>query len=252
MPALLRPLARAATAVADLLVPPVCVACRVPLARHGALCGDCWGAIDFIRPPVCYRLGIPLPFDAGPEALSARALAQPPAYARARAVARHAGTMRDLVHRLKYDDQHHGLGLFASLLAMAGTEVLTGADLLVPVPLARGRIWQRGFNQSALLARALSRQTGIPHDPLLLSRVRATRPQVGLSLDERRSNVQGAFALVPGPGGRVRGRRVVVIDDVVTTGSTVEAVTKALLKGGAANVDVLALSLVTDNVVLPL
>jgi ComF family protein len=249
--AVLDPLIGVLQAGADLLVPPICVACRMPVATHNALCSRCWGGVDFIQSPVCARLGIPLPYDAGPGALSARALMSPPAYDRARAVARHAGVMRDLVHRLKYGDQHHGLRLFGRLLAMAGKELLADADILVPVPLARFRLWRRGFNQAALIAAALSRESGIRTDPLLVRRTRATTSQVGLTLDARRRNVQGAFAVSQSRTGGIRGRNLVVIDDVVTTGSTVEAVTRALKRAGAARVDVLALTLVTDDIVLP-
>jgi ComF family protein len=248
---LVEPVASTLRDGADLLVPPVCVACRAPLSAHGVLCGQCWSSVDFIRPPLCDRLGIPLPYDAGPGAVSARALAAPPSYGRARAVARHAGVMRDLVHRLKYGDQHHGLALFGRLLAMAGHDVLDGADLLVPVPLARFRLWRRGFNQAALIAASLSRVCGVPSDPLLVQRTRATPSQVGLNHQARHLNVKGAFALSPARAGSIRGRHLVVIDDVITTGATVDALTRVLKRGGAARVDVLSLTLVTDDIVLP-
>ncbi len=245
------PLVSVARSVADLLVPPICVGCREPLARHGTLCAACWSGIDFIRPPLCERLGLPFPFDAGANPVSSRALATPPVYGRARAVARHTGVMRDLVHHLKYNDQHHGLRLFARLMRSAGQELLADAELLIPVPLARVRLWRRGFNQAALIAHALSRLTAIPCDPLLVRRTRSTKAQVGLPLEERRRNVAGAFAISPAKVGRVRGRRIVLIDDVITTGSTVEAVTRVLLKAGAQRVDVLALTLVADEIAMP-
>lgn len=147
------PIWRAALgAVTDLLLPPVCIACRTRIQSHGLLCGDCFAQIDFIAPPLCARLGVPLPYDVGPPSLSAAAIASPPVYNRARAVVRYSQTMRDLVHGFKYRDRQEGLALFSRWLAQAGAELLQDADLIVPVPLYRSRLWWRRFNKSALLA----------------------------------------------------------------------------------------------------
>lgn len=240
-----------ARALADVVSPAVCVACRTPIGSHDALCASCWRQIDFIRPPLCDRLGIPLPFDAGEKAVSAAAIARPPAYDRARAVARHAGVMRDLVHDLKYGDSHHGLRLFGRWLRLCAAELLVDADLIVPVPLARWRLWSRRFNQSALLAAALARECGLPHQPLVLQRTRATRSQVGLSFDQRRRNVQGAFAVDPRLVHLVYQRNVLLVDDVITTGATVEAIARVLRRAGAKRIDVVALARVTDAIVPP-
>jgi ComF family protein len=237
---------RGARAFIDLVVPPLCVACKAPLADHDALCAECWQAISFIRAPVCDRLGIPLPYDTGPGALSAAAIARPPAYDRARAVAHHDGVMRRLVHGLKYADRHDGVRLLGRWLASAGAELLPHADVLVPVPLHPWRLWQRRFNQSALLAQALARQTGHPVTANVLIRVRRTASQVGLSPDQRRRNVEGAFRIRATPHRTVDGRSVVLVDDVRTTGATVEACARALRRAGARRVDVLTLSLVAD------
>ncbi|MEZ5773653.1 MAG: ComF family protein [Hyphomicrobiaceae bacterium] len=243
-----RGVARAAGSIADLLVPPVCVNCRTPLTDHHTLCAQCWQTVDFIRHPLCDRLGIPLPFDPGGIVVSAEALAHPPAFDRARAVARYGGTLRDMIHGLKYGDQHHALSLFGRWLALAAADLLPGTDLIVPVPLAYWRLWRRRFNQAALLADELSRATGIRHDPMLLRRTRATETQVGKSLDQRRRNVEGAFAVPRRARRRIEGRNVLLVDDVITTGSTVEAATRALRRAGAARVDVVALARVTGDV----
>ena len=238
-------------ALADLVVPPVCLDCRAPLADHDSLCPACWRQIDFIRPPLCDRLGIPLPFDAGDGAISAAAAANPPAYDRARAVAVYDGAMKQLVHGFKYHDRQDATHLLGRWMLNAGTELLADADLLVPVPLSRTRLLWRRFNQSALLARELSRLTGLPFDPFVLRRTRRTRPQVGLTLDQRRLNVRGAFAISPRRAALVDGARVVLVEDVVTTGATVEACARVLRRAGAARVDVLALGLVTRSAHLP-
>ncbi|MEZ5827140.1 MAG: ComF family protein [Hyphomicrobiales bacterium] len=228
--------------VADLLLPPVCIGCRTRIRSHGLLCGDCFAKIDFIAPPICARLGVPLPYDAGEPALSAAAIASPPVYDRARAVARYSETMRDLIQSFKYRDRQEGLRLFSRWLARTGAELLADADLIVPVPLYRSRLWWRRFNQSALLAQGLSRQTGVPADCFVLARVKRTQSQVGLSAEQRRRNVAGAFKVVPSRTSDVRGKKIVVVDDVITTGATADACARALKRVKAARVDVLALA----------
>jgi len=229
-------------AVADLLLPPVCIACRTRIGTHGLLCGDCFAKVDFIAPPICARLGVPLPYDAGEPSLSAAAIASPPVYDRARAVARYSETMRDLIQSFKYRDRQEGLALFARWLARAGAELLGDADLIVPVPLYRSRLWWRRFNQSALLAQGVSRLTGVPADCFVLKRVRRTASQVGLSAEQRKRNVAGAFKVEPARAAALKGKRVVVVDDVITTGATAEACARVLKRAKAARVDVLALA----------
>jgi predicted amidophosphoribosyltransferase len=120
---------------ADLLLPPVCISCRKRAGAPGLLCGDCWAKIDFIAPPLCSRLGVPLPYDTGEPSLSAAAIADPPVYDRARAAARYSATMRDLIQSFKYGDRHEGVPLFGRWMAAAGVELLADADMILPVPL---------------------------------------------------------------------------------------------------------------------
>jgi ComF family protein len=242
-----RALAGAADWTADLIVPPVCLACRKPLAVHDALCAACWRDVKFIRPPLCDRLGVPLPYDTGAPVVSAQALADPPVYDRARTVAHFDGVVRKLIHQMKYGDRHDARRLFARWLKDAGSELLKDCDLIVPVPLNRWRLLRRRFNQAAILARELERLTGIRCDPLVLARPRRTPSQVGLTQDQRRRNVAGAFAVPPGRAREIEGRRVLLVDDVITTGATVAACARALKKAGAARVDALAVALVTDE-----
>jgi ComF family protein len=236
--------------VVSWIVPPVCIACRRALGGHDALCAACWSQIAFIRAPLCDRLGLPLPFGggAGETLISAAAAAEPPVYDRARAVGvfERDGVLQRLIHALKYHDRHDGRRLFTRWLQEAGRELLADADLIVPIPLSRWRLLRRQFNQSAILAQGLSRASGIPWQARTLVRTRSTPPQVGLTSQQRRLNVRGAFA-VPGRARRhVQGRSLLLIDDVITTGATVEAATRALKAAGAARVDVLALGLVTE------
>jgi ComF family protein len=189
---------------------------------------------------------VPLPYATGEPCLSAAAIARPPVYDRARAVAHYSSTMRELIQAFKYGDRHEGLALFGRWLKKAGAELLEDADLIVPVPLYPSRLWWRRYNQSAMLAHALGKQSGVPVDCFALARVRRTSSQVGLTADQRKRNVAGAFKVAKPRRDCVKGKNVVVIDDVVTTGATVEACARALKRAGAARVDVLALARAVD------
>jgi ComF family protein len=228
--------------LADLLLPPVCISCRTRIGSHGLLCGACFANIDFIAPPLCARLGVPLPYEAGEPSLSAAAIASPPVYDRARAAARYSDTTRELIQSFKYRDRQEGLPLFARWLTKAGAELLADAELIVPVPLYPSRLWWRRFNQSAMLALGVGRLTGIAVDCFVLRRVRRTASQVGLTADQRRRNVAGAFRVDRTRAIRVRGKKIVVVDDVITTGATAEACARVLKRAGAARVDILALA----------
>jgi ComF family protein len=222
-----------------LAMPPHCLACGVPVASDGTLCPSCWGRMRLIERPFCERLGIPFTYDLGPGALSAEAIADPPPFGRLRAAAVFDEIARELVHGLKY---HRHLDLarwMAGWMGRAGRDVLDDAAVLVPVPLHRRRLWTRRFNQSAALASVLGRAAGKPFAPLALRRIRPTRHQVGLGANERAENVRGAFHVDPGRKTEVSGRNILLVDDVYTTGATAKAATRALLRAGAATVDVL-------------
>jgi len=242
---------RGLEAASDLILPPSCLACRTPLAAHDSVCPECWRSIEFIRSPLCDRLGLPMPFDTGGNMVSAAATADPPAYDRARAVACYAGVMRDLIHDLKFHDRHDVRRLFGRWLTEAGSQLIRAADIVVPVPLGRWRLLMRRFNQAAILAREIAARTGLAYEPMVLERTRATRAQVGLTRLQRRDNVSGAFSVPPSQVPVIRGKSVLLVDDVVTTGATVGACAAALKRAGADRVDVLALAIVADMALIP-
>lgn len=238
-------LARVGRFFVDVILPPTCLSCRTPVGDKGGLCPPCWVRAGFIERPYCERLGTPFASDQG-SLISPAALAEPPAYARARAAARYSDVVRDLIHLLKYGDRLDLSDALGRWMARAGAELLSDADLLVPVPLHWTRLWQRRFNQSSALAQAIARRSGVPVADHLLARARATPPQFGLARKERARNVQGAFEVPKPARAQVKGKKLVLVDDVLTTGATADACAKALLRAGASRVDVLVLARVVE------
>ncbi len=230
----------------DIALPTLCVACREPVDGDG-VCAQCWARLSFIAPPYCPRLGIPFVYDPGPEMLSMEAIANPPAYNRARAAVRYDEVARTLVHALKYQDRTDLAPTMGRWMARAGRELLAEADVLIPVPLHWRRAWRRRYNQSGALARIIERQSGVKMGSDLLRRVRATDQQIGLNRAQRASNVQGAFQVPPERRGKVFGAHVVLVDDVLTSGATVDACARSLLRAKAARVDVLVFARVVDS-----
>jgi ComF family protein len=242
MQAALPRLKRAGSAVLGLLLPHRCLACGTSVESAGALCPDCWSGVTFIAPPICDCCGYPFPYDAGEGALCAACSARHPVYGRARAVFAYDEASRGPVLAFKHADRTDAAPAFGAWLKRAGSALLAEAGLVVPVPLHRTRLLARRYNQAAELARALAAASGVAAAPDLLVRTRRTPSQGGLSATGRRRNVQGAFAIRPGMEGAARGARIVLVDDVLTTGATAEACARTLLRAGAAAVDVLTLA----------
>lgn len=239
----------------DLVLPPRCLGCGLLVEDQGALCASCWSAITFLADPLCRSCGLPFAYDPDdrPAADFAResyaegmacgaCLAQPPAFERARAVMRYNDGSRPLLLGFKHGDRTEAAATFAGWLARAGRELLAEAEIVAPVPLHWRRLFARRYNQSALLASALARHGGARDIPDLLLRRRATPSQGQLSRAERHRNVAGAFAVHPRRAADLKGRRLLLVDDVMTTGATVSACSRAALNAGASAVDVLVLA----------
>ncbi len=232
-------------ALIDLILPPRCLSCGIPVTDPGTLCGTCWPALTFIGTPFCATCGVPFAFEVPGETTCADCLRRPPRYDRARSVLRYDDASRDLVLAFKHGDRTDSAPLFGRWLANAAGDLLDGAPLLVPVPLHPSRLFARRYNQSALLCASLARIAGLEWSADGLARRRRTRSQGRLSPTERRRNVGGAFAVSPSGRETVAGRRAVLVDDVLTTGATAEACARALRRAGADSVDVLTLARVT-------
>jgi ComF family protein len=228
----------------DIVTPSQCLGCGVAVREPASLCVPCWSRLQHLDEPVCDMMGTPFAYDQGSGMLSAAALANPAPWDRARAAVIFDDASRGLVHALKYNDRPEAGLLMARMMARAGRQLLAEADIILPVPLYRWRLWKRRFNQSAYLAQQLSKLSVKPWRADLLLRQRPTRAQVGLDLAERRRNVRGAFSVGAGTVGLIAGKTLVLVDDVRTTGATAEACAMALKRAGAAKVSMLTFALV--------
>lgn len=245
-------LRQAVGAALDAVLPPQCLSCGVVTQTPGALCAACWTKIVWLTPPLCACCGTPFEFDPAPagneRVLCAPCLAEPPVFARARAVFRYDEASRGLVLAFKHADRTHSAPAFGQWLVRAGAELLADGDLVVPVPLHWTRLAWRRYNQSALLAQVVARTSGHECVPDLLRRVRRTPTQGDRGRAARRRNVRRAFAVSECYRSHLAGRRVVLVDDVFTTGATVEECARVLIDSGAAEVAVLTLARVVRPV----
>jgi len=226
----------------DMLLPPRCLACGAIVGDTAALCSGCWSRLAFIEAPLCACCGRPFEFALGDDALCGVCSKARPLYERARAALRYDDASRDLILAFKHGDRTDSAPALGAWLARAGADLVRDCDLVLPVPLHWWRLFRRRYNQAALLAHALGRETGKPVVPDLLRRKRATASQGHLGRNQRRRNVAGAFQVHPRHLSAVREKRLLLIDDVLTTGATAEAATEALLDAGAKAVDLLTIA----------
>ncbi len=236
-------LGRGANLALDLLIPPRCIGCGVETTSAQGVCQRCWTALHFIAPPLCARCGLGLAAEGADEGgICGACHSRPPRFARARAALAYDDASQPMIVAYKRASRLEATPLFARWLRLAGQDLLNEADLIAPIPLHWRRLLARRYNQAAELARALAREAPGAYAPDLLRRRRWTRSQAGLGAAARRRNMTGAFALNPSWRERVAGKRVLIIDDVFTTGATTERAAATLKRGGAAAVDVLTVA----------
>ena len=226
----------------DLVLPPRCKKCGALVVEDDGLCADCWASVTFLGPPWCSGCGLPFEYDVGPEAFCGACMAVPPLFDVARSALAYDDASREMILRFKHGGDETLSRLFARWIALAGADLFVEQAIIVPVPLHPWRRIRRRFNQSALLAADLARLTGLPTDPLSLVRVKRTPSQGGLGKKARTLNVRGAFEIHPGRRERIAGRRIVLVDDVWTSGATAEACIRACRKAGSGPVSLLTLA----------
>jgi ComF family protein len=230
------------------VLPPRCAACDDPVETHGQLCAACFGRTQFITSPFCARCGVPFASagQSGMGGLCPGCQAHPPVFREARAALRYDDQARRLILPLKHGDRVELAAILAPMMARAGAALLLRADVLVPVPLHRRRLFERKYNQAGVLAFAVGRLADRPVLPDALVRTRRTSPLDEKSPEERAREVAGSFSVRPSALARVAGRTVLLVDDVMTSGATANACATSLLEAGAAAVDVLVAARVPD------
>ncbi len=241
-------LRRAAGAVLNLLLPPCCPCCDTLVASQGELCAACFAATGFITEPLCQRCGVPFRYgrEGGEARLCVSCATGEGAFHQARAALRYDAQAKKLILPLKHADRPEIARVLAPMMARAGAALLAEAELLVPVPLHRKRLRQRRYNQAALLTIALAQRGGHEYELAALRRTRPTKPLGELGAAARQQEVADAFAFNPSVQHRIAGRRLLLIDDVMTSGATANACAAILRQAGAARVDVLAAARVPD------
>ena len=226
----------------DALLPPQCLGCGALVDEPGLLCAECWDSVVFLGPPQCPACGFPFEYSLGEGALCGACSRRRPVFERARAAVAYDDASRHLILAFKHGDRTDAAPAFARWLARAGGELLGEAECIVPVPLHWSRLFARRYNQAALLAQNLGRLGSVPVVPDALVRRRRTPPQGRMGTAARRRNLAGAFAVGPRGRARIEGRRVLLVDDVLTTGATAAACGRTLLGARAGAVDVLTLA----------
>ncbi len=226
----------------DAILPLRCYGCGQIVPAQSSLCSACWSGLTFLGEPCCACCGLPFPFDQGKGALCPACIAEPPSFDAARAALLYDAASRPLILAYKHGDRTEAALPFARWMQVAGWSFLEEAELILPVPLHRWRLFRRRYNQSALLAQALARESGVPLALDLLRRVKATPSQGRRSRAARRRNVAGAFALSPAAASLVEGRHVLLIDDVMTSGATLDEASKVLRRARPKKITVLTLA----------
>ncbi|MEE8295392.1 MAG: ComF family protein [Sphingomonadales bacterium] len=230
----------------DFLLPPLCFGCGQEVEVQGGLCPPCWAGLNFITEPYCSSCGFPFSHDMPEGVLCASCHQQKPRFKSARSAIAYNQDSRPIVLSFKYGGRTEGLETMSKWLAQAASDFISEVDIIIPVPLHGRRLFSRKFNQSALLAGALETLTAIPANPFILKRTKNTRTQGGLNRRQREKNVSKAFAVDKKDKILLKGKTVLLIDDVFTTGATVDNCTKALQKAGAKTIYVLTLARVVE------
>lgn len=236
-----------AKSVPELLVPSTCLTCDRFVDKQGGCCPQCWGKLRFVAKPFCPVMGIPFSIDMGDNFLSAEAIANPPPFDKLRTVLLYDDLARKLVSSIKYSDRADLLRWVANWMHVAGSDVIDEVDAIIPIPLHSSRLRQRRFNQAGELAHRLANLNDKQFMPEVLIRRKPTRQQVGLSESERARNVSGAFVVPQEMKITLKDKRVLLIDDVYTTGATVKAATRALKRGGVKHINVLVFAKVETH-----
>ena len=237
----------------DFVLPPVCLRCRTLVADPQSLCAACWGELKFLAEPLCACCGLSFPHALGEGVKCAACLTRPPQFDQARAAIAYDDASRDLILPLKHADRLEAAPVFGRWMANAAADLIARADLVIPVPLHWRRLATRRYNQAAVLAHEIARKNRLPVDTASLLRPNASISQGEMpSARARLKNVARAFTVGAAQQNRIAGRRILLVDDVLTTGATLGACAKALKRAGAVSVSAVTLARVVRPLSSPL
>lgn len=226
----------------DQLYPPRCAACHVPVSSQGNVCQGCFAKLHAISEPHCATCGIPFPLDVGADTQCAECLATPPQFHKARSVWVYNHISARMIKRLKLEDRPEQLSRFAAQLARVASPLMGADSVIVPVPMHWQKLLGRRYNASAWLAHALASHMGAPCETSWLLRKKRVRRQRGLGRSARLHNIRRAFSVPESAHGKIAGKTILLVDDVITTGATANACARALKDAGAARVNVVTLA----------
>ena len=236
---LLKPIANR---LLDVVYPPLCMACGDNISENGSICAGCWADINFISDPQCEICGFPFDFEAQEASVCGRCIAVKPSFSKTRAVFVYDDTSSKMVTSFKYSDRTENRVAYAKWMMRVGEEMLREADFIVPVPLHIGKLVLRKYNQAALLAGELGKMTCGKVLQAALIRKKYTKTQATFSYKARFKNISGAFKVNPRYINMLKNKKILLIDDVITTGATAEECAKILKKAKVARVEVLTLA----------
>lgn len=236
----------------NFIYPPTCLNCQEPLLIEDNLCASCWSRLHPITEPLCPILGLPFDVYLGPDAISAQAIANPPIFDRSRSAFIYSDMSLSIISQLKYGDRPELAKYCARLMVSSMKQFLEGGAILVPVPLHWSRQLRRNYNQANELAFEIAKITKLKLVTSLVKRIKRTKSQVGLNSTQRNKNVAGAFKVAPNALELSKGKRIIIVDDVITTGATVNSLTKSLKKAGIKKIDVISFARVASSVDIPI
>lgn len=225
----------------NFLFPNKCIICE-NYANQGKICSTCWGNLNFITKPCCKICGFPFDFDTELDGLCGACIVKPPKYNKAIAVFKYDHFSKKIIHKFKYQDQLHLLNYLTNLMINSGKDITTQADIIIPVAMHKFKLLKRGYNQAALLAMKISTAKNIKYLPQAIIKNENTIAQAGLKKDSRLKNVKNSFILNEFFKEEIKGKKILLIDDVVTTGATIDECCKILKTAKPAKIFVLTLA----------